>query len=347
MRYYPATDTWNTMSTDGAPSSREFHAAEWTGAAMLIWGGYENIHFAAEGGSYDPVADAWTPMSEVGAPTPREKFAWVWSGTRLIVWGGDDQEGFAISGGAYDPTNHTWSPISTQDAPEGRRDAKAVWTGSELVVWGGWRNPYEYVGTGGRYDPATDMWKPMATVGAIAPRYEHTATWTGREIVIWGGVAVAAFDGGGRYVIPSAIDSDGDTVPDSCDNCAMVWSPNQSDKDADGEGDVCDLDDGAIWEGRPDKTSISWQRESGFTAWNIYLGDLGTLKSTELYTQPEGSNSLADRHCGVMTTTVSDLVLPGPGEASFSLVTGVSGGVEGSLGTNASGVPRANANPCP
>jgi hypothetical protein len=35
-------------------------------------------------------------------------------------------------------------------------------------------------------------------------------------------------------------DPDLDTVPGSCDNCANVANPDQSDTDGDGDGDVCD-----------------------------------------------------------------------------------------------------------
>ena len=47
------------------------------------------------------------------------------------------------------------------------------------------------------------------------------------------------------------------------------------------------------------------------------------------------------------TTWVPDVASLPEGKVKFSLVTGVTGGVESSLGTNSAGVPRANANPCP
>jgi hypothetical protein len=40
--YNPPTNTWTSMTTTNAPSAREFHTAVWTGARMLVWGGYEN-----------------------------------------------------------------------------------------------------------------------------------------------------------------------------------------------------------------------------------------------------------------------------------------------------------------
>jgi hypothetical protein len=42
-------------------------------------------------------------------------------------------------------------------------------------------------------------------------------------------------------VLPDApLDSDGDGIPDSIDNCPSIPNPDQHDKDGDGRGDVCD-----------------------------------------------------------------------------------------------------------
>ena len=42
------------------------------------------------------------------------------------------------------------------------------------------------------------------------------------------------------YCGPTALDSDGDGIPDSMDNCPNKFNPDQKDSDGDGVGDVCD-----------------------------------------------------------------------------------------------------------
>ena len=78
----------------------------------------------------------------------------------------------------------------------------------------------------------------------------------------------------------------------------------------------------------------------------MYFGDLSVLKATGVYTQVPGSNPLANRDCGVTEIHSNDLAVPALGQASFSLVTGVQGGVESSLENSTAG-PRPNTNPCP
>jgi N-acetylneuraminic acid mutarotase len=51
-RYDPATDTWRSTTTVGAPSGRYGHSAIWTGSRMLVWGGGRDYVRLANGGSY-------------------------------------------------------------------------------------------------------------------------------------------------------------------------------------------------------------------------------------------------------------------------------------------------------
>jgi hypothetical protein len=151
----------------------------------------------------------------------------------------------------------------------------------------------------------------------------------------------------------SAEDSDHDSAPDLCDNCPLAFNPAQTDQNNDGEGDACDADDGEIFVFGPSSHDrVEWQPESGETSWNVYFGDLEVLRSTSsyyfyYYTQIPGSNPLAARACGLTDPWLDDPGVVPPGKTRFTLVTGVTAGVEGSLGYDCQGNLRLNFNPCP
>jgi hypothetical protein len=146
---------------------------------------------------------------------------------------------------------------------------------------------------------------------------------------------------------PDQLDGDGDHVGEMCDDCPTDYDPPQSDFDHDGEGDRCDINDGLIYVFITDRDYIDWQAEVGPNAWNVYEGDLAVLRDTVVYTQLPSSNPIADRRCHLSLNSTDNFIVPPGGTVQFSLITGVTGLVEGSLGTNSAGVPRANTNPCP
>jgi len=106
-------------------------------------------------------------------------------------------------------------------------------------------------------------------------------------------------------------------------------------------------DDGLILLFRTEPGWIEWQTDAGATTYNVYQGDLSVLRATGEYTQAPGSNALAERACAIEMPEFLDPDNPPAGEVQFALVGGVSSGVEGGLGTNSAGVPRANTHPCP
>lgn len=141
-------------------------------------------------------------------------------------------------------------------------------------------------------------------------------------------------------------DGDSDGVGDACDDCPLVPNPRQSDADADGEGDPCDLDDGLISFTGMMPDSQAWQDDSVYGSFNLYRGDLAVLRAGGPYTQDPAAPN-ADRSCGLTLPTAADGFVPPPGSAVYYLVSGVAGGVEGSLGPGPDGNDRANDNPCP
>jgi len=72
----------------------------------------------------------------------------------------------------------------------------------------------------------------------------------------------------------------------------------------------------------------------------------GCVQAGGPYTQIPGSNDLASRACGLLSTSLADGD-PGPDHAAFVLVTGETGAIESSLGTTSAGAERPNTLPCP
>jgi len=371
-RYNPSTDTWMATSLTSAPSARSQHSAVWTGTEMIVWGGTDLYgSYLDTGGRYRPSNDSWKPTSTFGAPGGRRRHTAVWTGTEMIVWGGYDGQSYLNTGGRYSPSTDSWTATSLEaNVPSGRQQHTAVWTGSAMIVWGGSTSANTMTSTGGLYcncsnrligyrDADGDGYGAAGPTvetcdGALPAGYVADATDCNdaNPSIHPGAPEVCnGLDDNCNGLVDetgSSVDADGDGIHDACDNCPLAWNPEQSDFDHDGVGDACDLDDGLIYVfGSDDKSLVEWQQESGPTAWNVYEGDLSVLRSTGVYTQAPGSNALAAQYCGLTDTQVADPDAPPTGSVKFSLVTGVTNGLEGSLGTDSAGQERPNTNPCP
>lgn len=203
--YDPATDTWTTMSTAGAPLGRAGQTAVWTGEKMVIWGGIHteipNDYPLYSGGRYDPASNTWLATTVTNAPAARSSHTAIWSGSRMIVWGGFGDQPYFASGARYDPATDAWEPTGSTDAPLPRWGHSAVWTGSRMLVWGGYTGMSDllYPRQGGRYDPVGDGWLPTATLNSPVGRTNHTAVWTGTQMIVWGGLNGTSLGTGGIY----------------------------------------------------------------------------------------------------------------------------------------------------
>src|SRR5262249_12469810 len=63
-------NTWTPTSPTGAPNARIEHTAIWTGAEMIVWGGY-NGSYLNTGGRYNPTTDSWVALPPTNAPAGR------------------------------------------------------------------------------------------------------------------------------------------------------------------------------------------------------------------------------------------------------------------------------------
>lgn len=192
-------NSWNSVSSVGAPSAVSGQSVIWTGSKMIVWGGGGTN----SGGVYDPATDIWTATTKDNAPSSRSGHTAIWTGSKMFVWGGwSDATNQPLNTGAlYDPTTNSWTAISTAQAPSARVKHTAVWTGTKMIVWGGSSHQLSYddTNTGAAYDPGNDTWTALATLKAPDARQEHSAVWTGSKMVIWGGL-IPNSGGGGLWV---------------------------------------------------------------------------------------------------------------------------------------------------
>jgi hypothetical protein len=225
-RYDPATDSWTSTSTVGAPSERFDHSDVWTGSELIVWGGAPDFPWSAPptatGGRYSPATDSWAVTSLSGAPGARRQHSGIWTGSEMIIWGGEGASGFLGDGARYDPASDAWAPVSLLSAPSPRRDHTAVWTGSKMMIWGGESGEGLHA-DGGRYDPTGDSWSPTG-LGAFVPtaRALHTAVWTGTEAIIWGGRGNGYPDTGAHYCATGSVGS----PPGSVDGLMVAGNIN-------------------------------------------------------------------------------------------------------------------------
>ncbi|HEX4824928.1 MAG TPA: MopE-related protein [Candidatus Polarisedimenticolaceae bacterium] len=359
-RYDPVADHWTSIASTGSLLGYRFdYTSVWTGREMIVWGGLGNSYYN-DGARYDPSTDSWQPTSTgANVPSARSQAQAVWTGSEMFLWGGaTPYQSPTDIGALYRPDTDSWTTAPLNDeTPTSRTTFAMIWTGAQAIVWGG--DPGTATGALYCACPNGSMFyrdgdgdgygNPAITVascdGTPPAGYVADATDCNDAAASTHPGAAEVCDGVDNNcdgVIdegPGGFDADGDLVAGACDNCPLVFNPTQSDFDHDGEGDACDLNDGEIWQWRADKTSVSWQAEQGPTEWNVYTGDLAVLRAIGVYTQ--GSNQ-----CHLASTTAPDTSDPAPGSGTFTLVTGVTNGVEGPLGNSSTG-PRPNGSPCP
>ncbi len=202
-RYDPATDSWTTVTTLNAPTSRSKHSAVWSGSHMIIWGGgYLNDSIKwkhrSDFGLYDPSTNLWSPAPTTGSPTARSDHSGIWTGNRMIVWGGWDGDRFEKrllqSGASFDPSAGTWTSLPLTGAPAARASHCAAWSGREMIVWGG--SAAGSSQSGARFDPSAETWAAMPTEDAPTGGNRGSAAWTGEAFYLLYDRLARAFETG-------------------------------------------------------------------------------------------------------------------------------------------------------
>jgi len=203
--YNPVTDTWAPMTTTGAPGARVHHSAVWTGASVLVYGGFSGSSHNQDCTSYSP---------EFGFQTITGEWLVEYFGSDYrhnpAALEATDADGDAASNleeflGNSDPTDAEsfpltgeWLQRANNTVVPGRSIYVSAWTGKEMLIWGGEGIGISY-GNGARYKPGSNTWTPMATANAPQNRSRHAGVWSGTELIVWGGYNGANLRTGGRY----------------------------------------------------------------------------------------------------------------------------------------------------
>ncbi|HKY41172.1 MAG TPA: kelch repeat-containing protein [Polyangiaceae bacterium] len=179
-RYDPATDTWQAITSFGAPPSRRAPHGFWTGSRVMFYGGL-NSQGVPLGALYlyDPVNDVWSSTTSNDRPSALLDRTVGWSGSLLTVYGGRQQGGSGDNKTyTYELATDDWANVA--DGPTDRYGALGTWDGTYLLAWSGMGSS---IRTNGRmYNPVDDTWTNMGTAGDPTYRYAiHRMTgWTNR-----------------------------------------------------------------------------------------------------------------------------------------------------------------------
>jgi subtilisin family serine protease len=140
-------------------------------------------------------------------------------------------------------------------------------------------------------------------------------------------------------------DGDGDAVAACFDNCPGDANAGQENRDADLQGDACDLDDGVIEVRLASNQQIRFQQESGFAAYDVYRGALRALHDTDRDGAAQDYGAcFAENLAG---PAFDDAANPPLGDGFLFLVTGrAADGAESDLGRASNGALRPNPHDC-
>jgi hypothetical protein len=150
------------------------------------------------------------------------------------------------------------------------------------------------------------------------------------------GVVTACDDNCPGVSNPSQLDSDSDTVGDTCD-CADF---DPSIQEIPGEIDTLAFAPGSL-------TLLQWDADTRAQGYHLYRGSWTNLLLTGDYTQDPGLVPGAARFCDLMQTSLDDPFAPASHILVFYLATGENVCGESTLGHDSLSQPRLNATPCP
>jgi subtilisin family serine protease len=144
--------------------------------------------------------------------------------------------------------------------------------------------------------------------------------------------------------VDEGFDPDHDGLASCFDDCPADPNPGQEDFDHDGQGDICDLDDGYIDMRLDDSQTVRFQQEAGWPVFDLYRANLRDLHDANHDGAADGYGTcLAENLAG---PTFDDDAMPAVGQGFMYMVRGRNGSLESSLGSASNGAPRLNVTTC-
>jgi hypothetical protein len=161
----------------------------WTGAEMIIWGGYarsEDVGQASDGAAYDPATRTWRTIAS-SPPGVQGSAAVAWTGDEMLVWASNSPDG-PVGSAAYDPSTDSWRRLPA--GPLGKRESfSSVWTGEELIVVGGNLGDTLAKPVAAALAPESGTWRLLPALNRITGLIPSPGVvWDGHEVFVMGSV---------------------------------------------------------------------------------------------------------------------------------------------------------------
>ncbi len=227
-RYNPSTDSWVATTTTGAPTARRSNTAVWTGAEMIVWGGYNDLYLDT-GGIYSfglaEVPLKQSPANGIIYPPGTLSAAISWSLADIANSYDYEVSDISCAGTVFASGNITGTSQLITGLTEG---STYFWRVRSVSICGAssWSECWSFSvdgdndgdGIGDSVDNCLSISNP------------------GQEDADSDGI------GDTCDICPddSSNDADSDGVCGAVDNCPSVSNPGQEDNDSDGMGNVCD-----------------------------------------------------------------------------------------------------------
>ena len=237
---------WTEKFPANPPSARSGHAMVYDTARqrVVLFGGTSGGNQTWEWNGQD-----WTQMAPATRPYLRHDHAMAYDYGRsmVVLFGGDS--GIARNNETWEWNGTNWSQKSPAHKPSARSlHAMSYDTARGLTVLFGGTSGTSLNNETWEWD-GTDWTQTALSSGATPSiRYAHAMAYDS----VYGVTLLFGGNVHGRGIAESSTaadnetwdygrsDSDGDGIPDVCDNCAYTANPDQADSDGDGIGDVCE-----------------------------------------------------------------------------------------------------------